>query len=38
MLAAAHKKFEHARHTEMYLLGLKVQHKSKFKSSPDMVQ
>ena len=37
MLAGAHKKFGHARHKEIYLLGLKVQYKAKFKLPLDMV-
>ena len=37
MLAGAHKKLKRARHTEMYLLGLKVQYKHKFKFPLDMV-
>ena len=37
LLAGAHKKFERARHTEIYLLGLKVQYKPKFKLPVDMV-
>ena len=36
MLAGAHKKSERARHTEIYLLGQKVQYKPKFKLPLDM--
>ena len=37
MLAGAHKKFERVRHTEIYSLGLKVQHEPKFKLPLDVV-
>ena len=37
MLAGAHKKFESAQHTEIYLTDLKVQHKPKVKLPLDLV-
>ena len=37
MLAGAHKKSERVQHTEIYLLGLKVQYKHKTKLPLDMV-
>ena len=37
MSAGAHKKFERIQHTEIYLLGLKVQYKPKFILPLDMV-
>ena len=37
MLAGAHKKSERVQHTEIYLLGLKVQYKQKTKLPLDMV-
>ena len=36
MLAGAEKKFEHVQHTEIYLLGLKVQYIHKKKLPLDM--
>ena len=38
VLAGVHKKFERAQHTEIYLLGLKVQYKPKFKLPLDMIR
>ena len=37
MLARAHKKFQREQHSEIYLLTLKEQDKTKIKSSLDMV-
>ena len=37
VLTGAHKKSERVQHTEIYLLGLKVQHKHKTKLPLDMV-
>ena len=38
MLAGAHKKSERVQHTEIYLLGLKLQYKHKTKLPLDMVR
>ena len=37
VLAGAYKKFERVQHTEIYLIGPKVQYKHKMKLPPDMV-
>ena len=37
LLAGVHKKFERVQHTEIYLLGLKIQYKHKIKLPLDMV-
>ena len=36
-MARAHKKFQHGQHSEIYLLTLKEQDKTKMELSPDMV-